>query len=395
MNMKKFFAVLMLLCLLVGAAPVQALAGETYYISWFVNDEYIYGENIYVSFSHELQAECGAKVSVTPKTGYKVTSLLYFLPDDMNALQGQQQNGVWSFTMPEASVDVMVTVEADSGAGSNPPPAQPPAQPRATVRFDPNGGSCATQSAEVNAQNKLDSLPAATLSDHFFVGWFLNSGEQVTLNTEFTEDTTVYARWVFARHITDPADNAYSADIELDDQVVLQRLLTADDYARNENIYVWLDVEKMEQTAVPVGERSAIEASAGEDTVVAYMDVSLYKKFGDNGAQTKIHNTNGKIPITMKLTDDVIPENAERNSFCVIYYHDGAAHMISAVYVPATKTLIFEADAFSTYSLVYKTHVPQPAVPTTGDGSAPVLWSMLAVMSLLGMAEIVRRRSRA
>ena len=65
-----------------------------------------------------------------------------------------------------------------------------------TVTFDANGGSVTPRSMIVNAADgKLTSLPTPTRRDYNFQGWFTKDGAQITTETVFEADTTVYARW--------------------------------------------------------------------------------------------------------------------------------------------------------------------------------------------------------
>ena len=61
------------------------------------------------------------------------------------------------------------------------------------VTFDPNGGSCDVETAEVNAEGCLDELPQPVWLGHDFLGWFTEAegGEEVTLETVFNESATV------------------------------------------------------------------------------------------------------------------------------------------------------------------------------------------------------------
>ncbi|MCL1866929.1 MAG: InlB B-repeat-containing protein, partial [Oscillospiraceae bacterium] len=68
----------------------------------------------------------------------------------------------------------------------------------AVVTFNANGGTVGTASATVNASTgKLSGLPTPTLAGQNFLGWFTSQtgGTQITAETYFTVDTTVYARW--------------------------------------------------------------------------------------------------------------------------------------------------------------------------------------------------------
>lgn len=68
-----------------------------------------------------------------------------------------------------------------------------------TVTFDPNGGALPDDVSETakTTDCKLTSLPTPTYAGHTFKGWFTESGDgdQVTLNKEYTGNTTIYAHW--------------------------------------------------------------------------------------------------------------------------------------------------------------------------------------------------------
>ena len=65
-----------------------------------------------------------------------------------------------------------------------------------TVTFDANGGSV-SQTSAVTVAGKLTSLPTPTYDGYDFLGWYTqkDGGDEVTTNTVFTKDTTIYAHW--------------------------------------------------------------------------------------------------------------------------------------------------------------------------------------------------------
>lgn len=67
----------------------------------------------------------------------------------------------------------------------------------AVVTFDANGGVCSTLSLTVNSAGNLTRLPTPTFEGYTFIGWYteFEGGSEVTLNTVFDLDTTVYAHW--------------------------------------------------------------------------------------------------------------------------------------------------------------------------------------------------------
>ncbi len=69
-----------------------------------------------------------------------------------------------------------------------------------TVFFNAAGGSVSTGSLDVGTNGKLSTLPTPTKDPAIFKGWFTKAegGMEVTTNTVFTDDTTVYAQWEVA-----------------------------------------------------------------------------------------------------------------------------------------------------------------------------------------------------
>ena len=65
-----------------------------------------------------------------------------------------------------------------------------------TVTFDANGGSVSTTSTTTTA-GKLTNLPTPTNDGYDFLGWYTekDGGDEVTTDTVFTKDTTIYAHW--------------------------------------------------------------------------------------------------------------------------------------------------------------------------------------------------------
>ncbi len=69
-----------------------------------------------------------------------------------------------------------------------------------TVTFNENGGSVTPANATTEANGRLAALPTPTRSGRYtFKGWYTASsgGTQVTTDTVFDADTTVYAQWAY------------------------------------------------------------------------------------------------------------------------------------------------------------------------------------------------------
>lgn len=65
------------------------------------------------------------------------------------------------------------------------------------VALDANGGTCSTISLTTDANGMLSTLPTPTMNLYSFSGWFTapSGGSQVTTDTVFNQDTTIYAHW--------------------------------------------------------------------------------------------------------------------------------------------------------------------------------------------------------
>ena len=68
-----------------------------------------------------------------------------------------------------------------------------------TITFDPNGGSVVPASAKTTIDGKLAVLPVPTRANYSFQGWYtaINGGVAITIDTVFTQDATMYARWSY------------------------------------------------------------------------------------------------------------------------------------------------------------------------------------------------------
>lgn len=68
---------------------------------------------------------------------------------------------------------------------------------RSFITIDPTGGTCDKARMVTNVEGKLPSFPSPTRPGYTFLGWFTSptGGTQVTTDTVFTQDTTIYAHW--------------------------------------------------------------------------------------------------------------------------------------------------------------------------------------------------------
>ena len=332
-------------------------------------------------------------IGATPADGYELEYIKVYKADT-DELYISTKNG--KFNMPNFDVNVDIAFK----------PIGNPSEPeKITVTFDPNGGSVTPDKAETSEGGKLSSIPAPVREGYTFQGWFTaqTGGEQVSADTVFTTNTTIYAHWekttnIIVEHITKPENNSYGADLDMTDKDVLDKFLG--NTVASEDTRVWMTVEKIND--VDDDEKKAIETLAASDKLATYLDIKMFKKVGANDPEM-IHNTNGDVTITMTLDAGVVPSDA--GSVYIIYYH-GSAQTRSATYDHSTRKLTFQANEFSTYALAYKlktsTSTSSSAgtldnVPKTG-GSDPLMgWTMLVLCSaaaLAGMALFDKKRAR-
>ena len=118
------------------------------------------------------------RLTATPKTGYHLK--------EWEVISGNVTIKDDKFTMPSANVEVKAIFEKD-------------APTEFTITFDGNGGTPSVGSMTTTNQ-KLTSLPSASRSGSYsFDGWYTkkNGGTEITTDTEFPADTTVYAHWTY------------------------------------------------------------------------------------------------------------------------------------------------------------------------------------------------------
>ena len=178
--------------------------------------------------------------------------------------------------------------------------------------------------------------------------------------------------------------------------------------------------------------KTAMAQAAKDYTIGQYLDISLFKYMTVNGSQqagVALHTTKDALTISVVVPDALInTSSAVNRTYCIVRRHDGAITVLDAAFDAAGKTLTFKTDRFSIYAIAYKdtavpssgsnpgsnnssndsdtkkndvaapTPAPTPAstskpstitaMPQTGDTSNPMLYVVLLVASLLGLAVV-------
>lgn len=79
-----------------------------------------------------------------------------------------------------------------------------------TVTFDANGGSVDIKSTKTDMNGYIAELPTPSYAGYEFDGWYTAQNVKVTSNTQFKEDTTVYAKWKSVNSTPDTAEQTKS-----------------------------------------------------------------------------------------------------------------------------------------------------------------------------------------
>lgn len=75
-----------------------------------------------------------------------------------------------------------------------------------TVTFDANGGSVDIKSIKTDMNGNIAELPTPSYTGYEFDGWYTAQNIKVTSDTQFAEDTTVYAKWISVDSSPDTAE---------------------------------------------------------------------------------------------------------------------------------------------------------------------------------------------
>lgn len=193
--------------------------------------------------------------------------------------------------------------------------------------------------------------------------------------------------------------NTFAAEIKNNSE--LEKLLDVTPQEKMQGVNIWLKVVDASATA-PKADKAVIENAKNDFNVGMILDVSLFKKVGDQETQ-KITNTNGMTKISV-----LVPEELRKSGrmYEIIRVHNGVATVILPALDAESYTLTFETDQFSTYAIMYKdadqTKVEEAPntqvankiqnVPATGDSFDPVIWIAVMGIALLAILGMLNKR---
>lgn len=171
--------------------------------------------------------------------------------------------------------------------------------------------------------------------------------------------------------VTDPVVEEGAPNVNFagsTDEVKKQVPLTQEEQeavANGENVNVWLEIKPVTPSDE---ERTLIEAKKGDYIIGAYIDMSMFKKVGNN-AQVPVPQLNGKIKVSIVIPESLRnTDSSIERTYMIIHYHstNAEAEALTGTYDETNYTYTMETDSFSTYAISYKDS-KKPDGSGTGD----------------------------
>lgn len=183
----------------------------------------------------------------------------------------------------------------------------------------------------------------------------------------------------------DPSGGSLASDVKVQpgtpettvsgmDIDVAKKLLTDEEnkkVSEGENLLVYLEVNKLEDDAVPVDDKSKTEEKVKEIKDVkegTYLDLSMYKKIGEDEA-TKLSKveTEKSLQISVEIPDELKAPAGKVRTYYVVRVHDGVTTILDTKMTG--NEIQFETNQFSTYSLWY-TEANKPSGGGSGSSGS-------------------------
>jgi LPXTG-motif cell wall-anchored protein len=165
-----------------------------------------------------------------------------------------------------------------------------------------------------------------------------------------------------------------------------------DDLVAGNTVELRLDLSAYITEDVPAEDKALVKdyidsLSDSENRDVLFIDIELIKIVTGESGSVETPITETLRPITISI---VLPENMRGMfNYKMVRIHDGVLEVLTSTYDPATFTLTFTTDKFSTYGVSFSSKSGSTS-PDTGDaGTAiPILGMLLAAGAII----LVRRR---
>ena len=137
---------------------------------------------------------------------------------------------------------------------------------------------------------------------------------------------------------------------------------------KGEHIHVYIEAKNIDKTVdttdkkiitkavdTKIAEYIKKEVNTSKEKAVSkvqYIDLTLYKKIGDNKS-TKVSDTgDNKLEITVNIPESM-KSKSNNGAYYIVRVHDGKTEILSTKFDKTNNTLTFKTDKFSTYAIVY------------------------------------------
>lgn len=213
--------------------------------------------------------------------------------------------------------------------------------------------------------------------------------------------------------------NAPKTEISNLNVELAKKLLSTEELQQVEDgtkILLYLDVINADNTAPTAGKNlvtGLISSQLSNGKVGMYLDLSLYKKVGENAASRLTDITGNMIEVAIEIPDQLKnTDPAITRTYHMIRVHNEVPEFLESTYNATTGILTTETDQFSTYAIAYtdtrngnggdsntgqsSTNNSQSSTKAakTGDNSNVTLWTLLLLAALAGVAGVFIYRKK-
>ena len=164
-------------------------------------------------------------------------------------------------------------------------------------------------------------------------------------------------------YVSEREMNYRSADL-INGEEAVEIILTAEDRKLIKNgadLKIWLSISDI-TTSVPARDMEKVETVRGDAKVAAYLDVNIFRQYGNSENTSRVSETKSEVEIEFKVPQNLINHNSTvTRNYQLVRVHDGEAEVLNAEYDKNSNTIRFRTDKFSTYALVYNDVKIRPA----------------------------------
>lgn len=166
-------------------------------------------------------------------------------------------------------------------------------------------------------------------------------------------------KWLEQQMIVEMYGNVPATAVNNSAEELRNMVLTEADYAmgRDDNVSAKLVISENE--TVSNEDRTLLDRAT--ESLDNYkegliVDLTMYKEYPGMMSEVteKVPEPNGKVSITMAVPEEILASGTNPELIKMVRIHDGETTVLPCTYDTEAKTITFETDAFSTYSMVYE-----------------------------------------